>query len=84
MDTGDGWYNPIDIVSKNAFINPTNLLEKQKLILSAEILSEQAEILTIPHDILIEILRKNPEVAISIMNYALERMERWQMLWLQS
>jgi len=84
VDTGDGWYNPIDIVSKNAFINPTNLLEKQKLILSAEILSEQAEILTIPHDILIEILRKNPEVAISIMNYALERMERWQMLWLQS
>ena len=84
VDSGDGWYNPTDVVSKNAFINPTNLLEKQKLILSAEILSEQAEILMIPHDILIEIMRKNSEVAISIMNYALARMERWQILWLQS
>ena len=84
VDAGDGWYNPIDVVKKNSFVNPTNLLDKQRLILSAEVLTEQVELLTIPHDVLIEIIRKNPEVAMSVMNYAIEQMERYQALWLQS
>ena len=84
IDTGDGWYNPLDIIGKNSFVNPANLLEKQRMILSAEVLTEHAELLTIPHDVFIEILRKNTEVALSVMNYALEQMERYQMLWLQS
>ena len=84
VDTGDGWYNPIDIVRKNSFINPTSILDKQRITISAEVLTEHAELLLIPHDIFIEVLRKNSEVSMSIMNYALEQMERWQMLWLQS
>ncbi|MBR0261494.1 MAG: hypothetical protein IJQ85_06825 [Selenomonadaceae bacterium] len=84
VDTGDGWYNPIDIVAKNSFVNPTNLLDKQRLTLSAEVLTEQAELLTIPRDVLIETSRDNSEVALSLMNYALAQMERWQILWLQS
>lgn len=83
-DVGDGWYNPIDIIGKNSFVNPTNFLEKQRLILSAEVLTEQAELLLIPQTALIEILRKNPEVSMSIMNYAIGQMEKYQMLWLQS
>ena len=84
VDAGDGWYNPIDVVGKNSFVNPTNLLDKPRLILSAEILSEQAELLTLPRDVLIEASRDNSEVALSLMNFALEQMERWQVLWLQS
>lgn len=84
VDSGDGWYNPIDIVGKNSFVNPTNLLERQRLTLSAEVLTEQAELLTIPRNILIEVAEKNSEVALSLMNYALTQMERWQILWLQS
>ena len=84
VDTGDGWYNPIDVIGKNSFVNPTNLLDKQRLILSAEVLTEEAELLTLPRDVLIETSRKNSEVALSLMNYALEQMERWQILWLQS
>ena len=84
VDAGDGWYNPIDVVAKNSFVNPTNLLEKQRLTLSAEILTENAELLTIPHEILIETAQNNSEVALTLMNYALEQMERWQSLWLQS
>ena len=83
-DAGDGWYNPIDVIGKNSFVNPTNFLARQRLTLSAEILTEQAELLTIPHDVLLEAMRKNSEVALSITTYALEQMERWQMLWLQS
>ena len=84
VDTGDGWYNPIDVVGKNSFVNPTNLLDKQRLTLSAEVLTEQTELLLLPRDVLIETARKNSEIALSLMNFALERMERWQILWLQS
>lgn len=84
VDAGDGWYNPIDIVGKNAFVNPTNFLERQRLTLSAEVLSEQAELLTIPRDVLTEAAQKNSDIALSLMTYALEQMERWQVLWLQS
>ena len=83
-DVGDGWYNPIDIVGKNIFVNPTSFLDKRRLTLSAEVLTEQAELLTIPQAALIEIIKENPEIALSLMNYALAQMERWQILWLQS
>ena len=84
VDTGDGWYNPIDVIRKNSFVNPTYLLEKQRLTLSAEILTERAELLLLPRDVLIEVAQKNSEVALSLMNYAISQMERWQLLWLQS
>ncbi len=83
-DSGDGWYNPIDIVGKNSFVNPTNFLEKRRLILSAEVLTEQAELFLVDKGAMIEILRKNPEVVLSMMNYAIGQMEKYQMLWLQS
>lgn len=84
VDTGDGWYMPLDIVAHNGFVNPTSLLKQQRLMLSAEVLTERVELLTIPHDIMLDVLRKNPEVALSMMTFALEQMERWQLLWLQS
>lgn len=84
VDIGDGWYNTLDIIEKNGFINPTSILEKPRLKLSATVLTDQAELLTIPHDVFVEILRKKPEVAISVLEFALKQMERLQMLWLQS
>ena len=83
-DSGDGWYNPIDIIKKNSFVNPTNFLEKRRLTLSAEVLTEQAELLLISQAAMTEILIKNPEIALSVMKYALGQMEKYQMLWLQS
>ncbi|MBR4152315.1 MAG: hypothetical protein IKT98_05095 [Selenomonadaceae bacterium] len=84
VDTGDGWYNPINVIDKNSFVNPTYLLEKRRLILSAEVLTEQAELLLIPRSTMTEVLRTNSGVAVSFMNYALEQMEKYQALWLQS
>ncbi|MCR5833408.1 MAG: hypothetical protein K6G55_01965 [Selenomonadaceae bacterium] len=84
IDDGSGWYNPIDIVKKNAFVNPTYLLKKQKLVLSAGVLTESAQLLAIPHDVLVNAIRKNSEVSMSVLSYALSEMERWQLLWLQS
>ncbi len=84
VDTGDGWYNTLDIIEKNAFVNPTNLLEKQLFTFSVTVLSDQAELLTVPRDVFVEILRKNPEIALSVMNGALAQMERYQFLWMQT
>ena len=84
VDMGDGWYNPLDILNKNSFVNPTHLLVKRRLTISAEVLTEQAELCLIPHSAVIEILKKNPEISMSVMNYALEQMEKYQRLWLQS
>ena len=84
VDTGDGWYNPLDVVGKNSFVNPTNLLDKQRLTISAEVLTEQVDLLRIPRDVLIEAIRKNSKVAAAVMNFALQQMERYQSLWLQS
>ena len=84
VDTGDGWYNTLDIIEKNAFVNPTSLLEKQLFSFSVTVLTDQAEILTVPHDVLIEILRTNPEIALTVMNGALAQMERYQFLWMQT
>ena len=84
VDSGDGWYNPLDVAGKNSFVNPTNLLDKQRLTLSAEVLTEQAELLLIPRDVLIETSRDHSEIALSLMNFALTQMERYQILWLQS
>ncbi len=84
VDAGDGWYNPIDVIGKNAFVNPTNLLDKQRLTLSAEVLTDKVDLVLIPRAVLIENIRNNSEVALSVMNYALEQMERYQVLWLQS
>ena len=84
VDIGDGWYNPIDIIGKNALVNPTSFLEKKRLALSAEVLTERAELLTIPRSAMIDALKGNPEIALSVMNYALEQMEKYQALWLQS
>ena len=84
VDIGDGWYNTLDIIEKNAFVNPANFLEKQRFTLSATVLTDKAELLLIPHNVFIEILRKNPEVSMSVMEYALEQMERYQLIWLQS
>ena len=84
VDTGDGWYNPIDIVGRNAFINPTNFLPKRRLTLSAEVLTEQARLLLIPHNVLLDAFNKNSEIAHGLIEYALTQMEKYQALWLQS
>lgn len=84
MDTGDGWYNTLDIIEKNCFVNPTNLLDEQRFKLSVTVLTDHADLLLVPHDVLIETMRKNAEVAILLTNYAVEQMERYQTVWLQA
>ena len=83
-DTGDGWYNTLDIIEKNAFVNPTYLLDERPFNLSATVLSDKAELLTIPREFFVELLGRNAGVTFSVMNYALKQMGRYQTLWLRA
>ena len=83
-DMGDGWYNPLDIVKRNDFVNPTSFLDKPKLLISAEVLTDRAQLLLIPRAAVLSVLQKSSELSLSVMNFALTQMEKYQRLWLQS
>ena len=84
LDTGDGWYNTLDIISKGGWLNETIFLSKRRSNIAAEVLTEQAAILLLPLSNVVEVIRKNPSVYKNFMNHILKQMEKYQLLWLQS
>ena len=84
LDTGDGWFNALDIISKDGWLNETILLPKQRAKISAEVLTEQATIMTISYADMNGILKTSPQVTRTFMNHILKQMEKYQILWLQS
>ena len=84
LDSGDGWFNALDIISKDGWLNETVLSEKRRSEISAEVLTEQAKILIIPISKIDDVLRKYPTVYQAFLNHVLNQMEKYQLLWLQS
>ena len=84
LDSGDGWFNALDIISNDGWLNETVLSEKRRSEISAEVLTEQAKILIIPISKIDDVLRKYPTVYQAFLNHVLNQMEKYQLLWLQS
>lgn len=84
LETGDGWYNTLDIKSENSWINETVLLSGRKAPLSAEVLTDQALLLMVPLAAFKLILAGSPHVVNNIIQHVIRQMERYQKLWLQS
>ena len=84
LETGDGWYNALDIRSENSWINELALLPDRKCHLSAEVLTEQAVLLLIPLPALQRILTGAPRLAQNIIQHVVRQLERYQKLWMQS
>ena len=84
IEASDGWYNTLDIMKKNAWLNESALLPKRKAHLSAEVLTEQALLLTIPMEEMKKLLSVRPELWKNFALYATEQMERYQRLWVQA
>ena len=84
IETGDGWYNTMDILKENSWVNEVSLLPNHKIHLSAEVLTEQATLMTIPVIQLNAILYKSPILANNIIMYTLRQLEKYQRLWIQS
>ena len=84
IETTDGWYNTLDIIKENGWINETVLLEKRKAKMSAEILTGKAILMTLPLEYMKQLLKEFPNVEYNILQYTLGQMEKYQRLWIQS
>ena len=84
IETNDGWYKTLDIIKENAWVNETVLLEKQKAKMSAEVLTEKAQLMSIPLEDMKQLLKKFPDIDHKILQHILNQMEKYQRLWVQS
>ena len=84
IDTGDGWFNTLDIVKADGWLNETVFLQKRRATISAEVLTEKATLMLVPLAKMEEILRDRPDISRAILRHALQQMEKYQTLWLQS
>ena len=84
LDTGEGWYNALDIISKGGWLNETIFLKKRRSTIAAEVLTEQATVLLIPLANVQNVLRKYPNFHKNFMTHILSQMEKYQLLWMQS
>ena len=84
IDTGDGWYNTLDIVKENRWINEIVLLENCKTKLSAEVLTENAILMSIPLEEMKKIFKEIPSAEHEFLIHILKEMEKYQRLWIQS
>ena len=84
LDTGDGWFKAMDIISKGGWLNENIFLEKPRTNISAEVLTEQATVLTIPLEKAHSLFLAHPDTFQPFFQHALKQMEKYQMLWIQS
>ena len=84
VDTGDGWYRTLDILKEASLLNITYALKDPRLPLSLEILTDEAEVVFIKRDSMISLIRKNSKIGEKLLCYALNDMEKYQFLWMQS
>ena len=84
IETGDGWYNTLDIVKTNGWVNETAFLEERKTHMSAEVLTEKAVVMNIHVGAMIKIFKEAPDVEYKILQHVLRVMEKYQRLWIQS
>ena len=84
LDTGDGWYRALDIISKGGWINENALMETHRTTISAEVLTEHAKILTIPIEKVDSLFRRHPDTVKPFFTHVLKQMEKYQLLWINS
>lgn len=86
LDTGDGWYNALDIISKGGWLNENILLQKseRRSNIAAEVLTEQATVLLISVHSFSNVLKKYPNFHKNFIKHITKQMEKYQILWMQS
>ena len=80
----DGWCRTLNIAKKGAWLNESVILEEPKISLSAEVLSERAEILAIPKAAMRNILATHPSLWQNFAVHAVTQLGNFQKLWAQS
>lgn len=84
IDAGDGWYRPLDIMKERSLLNIASILDKSKLPLSIEVLTDEAQVVFLTIESVENLIRKTPSVGKNLLKYAITEMEKYQYLWIQS
>lgn len=84
IESGDGWYNTLDILKENSWVNETMLLPKRRFHVSAEVLTEQAVILAVPINTVQKLILRSPHLAQNIIQHTIRQLEKYQRLWIQA
>ena len=84
LESGDGWYNSLDVVKENRWINETVFLKNKKSKMSAEVLTEKAILMFIPLEEMNKILDADYGLNKKFLAHVLGEMEKYQKLWIQS
>ena len=85
VETGDGWYNALDIVKDGDWINDSIFIAADdKNHLSAEILTEQALIIAIPMETVKNVIEKYPAFSFNIIRNISRQTEKYRRLWVNS
>lgn len=84
METGDGWYNALDIKKENRWLNELLFLDENKARLSVEVLTEQARFLVVPFVSVQAVLKRHPALGFNMLKYMARQLEKYQRLWVQS
>ena len=84
IDTGDGWYNTLDILKEGDWANETIMLSDKKSHFSVEVLTEEAEILLYPLSEMNDLMVKYPQIGKNMVQHLARQMEKYQRLWVQS
>lgn len=84
LDTGDGWFNALDIIKAGGLINETVFLPNRRATISAEVLTEKAVLMVISLEGFESATRHTSTIYKSVLRHVLRQMEKYQTLWLQS
>ena len=84
IETGDGWYNTLDILKAGSWVNETVLLKEQENNISAVVLTDRADVLIVPIAKWQKLVNLSPELMANVTEYVLKRMEKYQRLWIKS
>lgn len=84
MDSGTGWFSMLDVVREGRLLNETVFLEKTKSEVIGEVLSERAEIISLPLVYAREGMLKNDAAKDKLLMHTLREMEKYQRRWVSS
>ena len=86
VDVGDGWYNVLDIIKENEWLNDTIFMmdDDNALAQSFEVLTESAIVLSVSFAATKVLINNNPLFALNIIKNISRQAEKFRRLWLQS
>ena len=84
IDTGEGWYNTLDIVRENRWINESVFTGSEKQKMSAEVLTEKALLMVIPLNLMNNFLNETPIIRFKLLTHLVGELQKFQKLWVQA